>query len=107
MPTASSGFAAPWAPRSRRSLSSVGSRPELGLVLPCRRGRTAVLRRTVSVLARGDGQHDRQRCSRLNAARRGSGSVAPARAGHVPALSLIHLSEPTRLGMISYAVFCL
>ena len=29
---------------------------------------------------------------------------------HVPAqyiLSLIHISEPTRLGMISYAVFCL
>src|SRR5428012_5994 len=30
--------------------------------------------------------------------------------GHGPAehgLSLIHISEPTRLGMISYAVFCL
>src|SRR5450756_704131 len=27
--------------------------------------------------------------------------------GHVQALSLIHISEPTRLGMISYAVFCL
>src|SRR5450756_1345579 len=26
---------------------------------------------------------------------------------HVPHLSLIHISEPTRLGMISYAVFCL
>ena len=25
----------------------------------------------------------------------------------VPSLSLIHISEPTRLGMISYAVFCL
>ena len=25
----------------------------------------------------------------------------------VPKLSLIHISEPTRLGMISYAVFCL
>ena len=25
----------------------------------------------------------------------------------VHALSLIHISEPTRLGMISYAVFCL
>src|SRR5450756_3061367 len=24
-----------------------------------------------------------------------------------PVLSLIHISEPTRLGMISYAVFCL
>src|SRR5450756_3046108 len=26
---------------------------------------------------------------------------------HVQSLSLIHISEPTRLGMISYAVFCL
>src|SRR5450756_2188480 len=26
---------------------------------------------------------------------------------HVQDLSLIHISEPTRLGMISYAVFCL
>ena len=25
----------------------------------------------------------------------------------IPLLSLIHISEPTRLGMISYAVFCL
>src|SRR5450756_2643714 len=29
--------------------------------------------------------------------------VCPA----LPILSLIHISEPTRLGMISYAVFCL
>src|SRR5450756_2665868 len=28
-------------------------------------------------------------------------------AGAAVALSLIHISEPTRLGMISYAVFCL
>ena len=27
--------------------------------------------------------------------------------GTVKVLSLIHISEPTRLGMISYAVFCL
>src|SRR5450756_2006752 len=27
--------------------------------------------------------------------------------GHKGELSLIHISEPTRLGMISYAVFCL
>src|SRR5450759_5498387 len=27
--------------------------------------------------------------------------------GSVMGLSLIHISEPTRLGMISYAVFCL
>src|SRR5450759_4882377 len=27
--------------------------------------------------------------------------------GRLPQLSLIHISEPTRLGMISYAVFCL
>src|SRR5450756_2957473 len=29
------------------------------------------------------------------------------RRGYVLCLSLIHISEPTRLGMISYAVFCL
>src|SRR5678816_4733716 len=29
------------------------------------------------------------------------------RAGHVGVLSLIHISEPTRLLSISYAVFCL
>ena len=27
--------------------------------------------------------------------------------GPIARLSLIHISEPTRLGMISYAVFCL
>src|SRR5450756_2927405 len=31
----------------------------------------------------------------------------PGRHGHGGDLSLIHISEPTRLGMISYAVFCL
>src|SRR5450759_774826 len=30
-----------------------------------------------------------------------------ARSGPALGLSLIHISEPTRLGMISYAVFCL
>src|SRR5450759_5053684 len=30
-----------------------------------------------------------------------------ARANKLLGLSLIHISEPTRLGMISYAVFCL
>src|SRR5665648_1171937 len=37
------------------------------------------------------------------------GSMWGARHGPGPAatLSLIHISEPTRLGMISYAVFCL
>src|SRR5450759_5110813 len=33
--------------------------------------------------------------------------VTEARGGAVYDLSLIHISEPTRLGMISYAVFCL
>src|SRR5450756_2697806 len=32
---------------------------------------------------------------------------APVAAAPVQQLSLIHISEPTRLGMISYAVFCL
>ena len=31
----------------------------------------------------------------------------PARLSAIHHLSLIHISEPTRLGMISYAVFCL
>ncbi len=35
--------------------------------------------------------------------------LPPAKTGEelVPVLSLIHISEPTRLGVISYAVFCL
>src|SRR5450756_3036131 len=38
----------------------------------------------------------------LNSAR-----ISSQRAGFPLDLSLIHISEPTRLGMISYAVFCL
>src|SRR5450756_2984487 len=34
-------------------------------------------------------------------------SIDPSRATPAERLSLIHISEPTRLGMISYAVFCL
>src|SRR5665648_1199870 len=34
-------------------------------------------------------------------------ALSHARAGADMVLSLIHISEPTRLGMISYAVFCL
>src|SRR5428012_7220 len=33
--------------------------------------------------------------------------VCPAATKTIPVLSLIHISEPTRLGMISYPVFCL
>src|SRR5450759_3282279 len=33
--------------------------------------------------------------------------VSSLTGGHPDVLSLIHISEPTRLGMISYAVFCL
>src|SRR5450756_1223158 len=33
--------------------------------------------------------------------------IARAVGDQVEVLSLIHISEPTRLGMISYAVFCL
>src|SRR5450759_451318 len=36
-----------------------------------------------------------------------SGSASTGCPERVLALSLIHISEPTRLGMISYAVFCL
>src|SRR5428012_24241 len=40
--------------------------------------------------------------------RAGSPSSRRGRRRHPrPSLSLIHISEPTRLGMISYAVFCL
>src|SRR5450759_4965293 len=35
------------------------------------------------------------------------GSRVPSTMYCVRPLSLIHISEPTRLGMISYAVFCL
>src|SRR5450756_2230291 len=35
------------------------------------------------------------------------GIIGLGRIGKEVALSLIHISEPTRLGMISYAVFCL
>src|SRR5450759_746623 len=34
-------------------------------------------------------------------------NVVDVKRGQVLSLSLIHISEPTRLGMISYAVFCL
>src|SRR5450756_2885358 len=34
-------------------------------------------------------------------------ALGAERVGAVHDLSLIHISEPTRLGMISYAVFCL
>eukprot|EP00825_Cyclidium_porcatum_P031391 TRINITY_DN33249_c0_g1_i1.p1 TRINITY_DN33249_c0_g1~~TRINITY_DN33249_c0_g1_i1.p1 ORF type:complete len:142 (-),score=19.57 TRINITY_DN33249_c0_g1_i1:7-432(-) len=34
-------------------------------------------------------------------------SPLPVLSVNLPELSLIHISEPTRLGMISYAVFCL
>src|SRR5665648_1024588 len=47
----------------------------------------------------------------LVAATGGMGSLSPIGAAIafvcLLALSLIHISEPTRLGMISYAVFCL
>src|SRR5665648_621661 len=47
--------------------------------------------------------------ARFSASRHGRGAHGRARLGVaiVRGLSLIHISEPTRLGMISYAVFCL
>jgi len=36
-----------------------------------------------------------------------SGTMPPCLKKILLRLSLIHISEPTRLGMISYAVFCL
>src|SRR5450756_585638 len=48
--------------------------------------------------------------STQGANRAGDGASLRPRRGDRPvriSLSLIHISEPTRLGMISYAVFCL
>src|SRR5450759_5588240 len=45
----------------------------------------------------------RERCFMLGLGRAEAGEVV----GEDVDLSLIHISEPTRLGMISYAVFCL
>src|SRR5450756_1107389 len=52
-----------------------------------------VLHRDVGVKPRPGGGHGVDRYGRVGC--------------HVVELSLIHISEPTRLGMISYAVFCL
>ena len=54
-------------------------------------------------------------CFRRNAADRREGAIhiiggfynGYFKEGSCICLSLIHISEPTRLGMISYAVFCL
>src|SRR5450756_2574866 len=53
----------------------------------------------------GTGLAERIKRISLDLYTRGS-EIAEAR-GIILALSLIHISEPTRLGMISYAVFCL
>src|SRR5659263_582301 len=58
----------------------------------------------------GNGAHPRtvrpDRADRKGA-RRGAGQALQDPHREVEGLSLIHISEPTRLGMISYAVFCL
>ena len=46
-------------------------------------------------------------CLRQKSPPAGRVSGWAGKAVHVLGLSLIHISEPTRLGMISYAVFCL
>ena len=52
---------------------------------------------------------DEQRCRRVGALSPNEDVKCTAEMKHQRpvALSLIHISEPTRLGMISYAVFCL
>src|SRR5450756_3233246 len=56
--------------------------------------------------ASGELAAERLRPALRELARREQPAVGDAGAG-VLQLSLIHISEPTRLGMISYAVFCL
>src|SRR5450756_1147716 len=50
-------------------------------------------------------QHRREVGHRTGVAKIGGPFIPPTRLVRI--LSLIHISEPTRLGMISYAVFCL
>src|SRR5450759_5869011 len=53
------------------------------------------------------GGNSRQALKAVEAALGKIPKVSGAGAGQIYLLSLIHISEPTRLGMISYAVFCL
>src|SRR5659263_611634 len=51
--------------------------------------------------------YKRQRPARAQLSDKLFGMLGDLRVEVVQQLSLIHISEPTRLGMISYAVFCL
>src|SRR5450756_2706649 len=79
-----------WVPNGR----SYGSHPPRSII-PSTGVRTATLR--------GAGTDD----DRTRDANRRAGRCRQAAHARPPHLSLIHISEPTRLGMISYAVFCL
>ena len=60
-----------------------------------------------ATVATGAKPHGQQQLARdLEVERAVIGYAASGKVGLV-SLSLIHISEPTRLGMISYAVFCL
>src|SRR5665648_1192736 len=60
---------------------------------------TANRRTLMEILGTGDGP--------AGDSAQGTGVDDNRTAGAAAPLSLIHISEPTRLGMISYAVFCL
>src|SRR5659263_407261 len=97
----------------------VGSRWEgLASTAPIRRGRPRPIVQVPGALATaqgrgvghgpGQGRWPRPRAGALATAQGRSPSEQALFAGDVhQTLSLIHISEPTRLGMISYAVFCL
>src|SRR5450756_3135788 len=64
----------------------------------------------VQVLAGDDGtplQNARELVSKSAVVFQTGASIDTWSSGMEQGLSLIHISEPTRLGMISYAVFCL
>ena len=63
--------------------------------------RSAEAREAGGVLLKGQGLVDAKSYYQMT----GTGNYETS--GYYVYLSLIHISEPTRLGMISYAVFCL
>ena len=59
-------------------------------------------------LDHGAGESQRQRIGRYEVMKTiGKGAMGVVYKARDPLLSLIHISEPTRLRRISYAVFCL
>src|SRR5428012_19101 len=80
-----------------RTSGTTGRRPILVFFLMIRRPPRSTQSRSSAASDVYKIQHQHDRCQRGR-------TDDPA---EYPVLSLIHISEPTRLGMISYAVFCL